>query len=1032
MLQGHQKSRTRQIEDRVDRFVAGKLRPRLYRARVALDVTHRVVGGEPVPFEVGTTGELAPLPVGSAWGRAWDTVWMRLHGVVPAEWARDGALRAGTSLEAIVDLGFSQAQPGFQAEGLAFSLDGAPVKGISPLNHHVPFDRNAGEAIDFWVEAAANPNVAGGDCVTFAPTPLGSWETAGEEPIYRLRAADLALLDLEVYELVQDTAVLLGLMRELPDTEPRRWRIARALERMIETVDPDDVSGTAAAGRAVLRPELAKRAHASAHRIHATGHAHIDTAWLWPLRETVRKCARTFSNVLDLMDRDPDFVFSCSSAQQLAWIKRDYPALFERIRQRVAEGRFIPVGGMWVESDTNMPSGESLVRQFTFGQRFFEAEFEVRCEEVWLPDSFGYTGALPQIARGAGAQWFFTQKLSWNRVNAMPHNTFRWEGHDGSSLFTHMAPIETYNSRLVPEELRWAEQRFADHLTHTSSLAPFGWGDGGGGPTREMVSAARRSADLEGVPRVELSSPARFFREAQAEADPAELAVWKGEMYLELHRGTYTSQARTKHGNRTSESLLREAELWAATASVRTGAAYPAELLADAWRRVLLLQFHDILPGSAISWVHREAVRMHEEIAATLRELIATAQSTLAGTGDRMVRFNASPLSREGVPALAAAAGAAPQGQPVTTRVVDGTTTVENDRVRLVVDERGLIIGLRDLRDGRDLLTAARPGNLLQLHRDLPAEWDAWDLDEHYRNTTEDLDGPTEVELVEAGGAAARLVVRRRFHGSTVEQRIILTRGSEAIRIETDVDWHEREKVLKLAFPLRLDAVASTAETQFGHLTRPTTTNTSWDEAKFEICAHRWLHVAEGGYGVAVANATVYGHDVVRGRDADGALTIVRETLLRGPLYPDPETDQGRHSFVTVLAVGADIARAVELGYDLAFPVREIEGHRDVEPLVALDGAGVLIDTIKLADDGSGDVVVRLYESLGQRASVRAYPRFAFEEIVRTNLLEEPEADVPRWGAEEESCALTLRPFELVTLRIRRSADPAAATSPRP
>ncbi|RYV50461.1 alpha-mannosidase [Pengzhenrongella frigida] len=1020
MPEARQKNKLTQIEERIRRFVGERIEPQLYRARVPMDVTHRVVGGEPVSFEVGTSGEFAPLPVGSEWGRAWDTVWLHVRATVPATWGNGTAIRVGTKLEAVIDLGFTEAGPGFQAEGMAFSLQGEPLKGLSPWNHYVPLSGDAGESVDLWVEAAANPNVAGSDVVNFTPTPLGLWETAGEQLRYRLKVADIALLDEEVYELVQDITVLTGVMEEAASTSPRRWRIAGALERMINVLDPDDISGTAAAGRAELRAELDKPANASAHTVYATGHAHIDSAWLWPLRETVRKCARTFSNVLALMDTDDDFIFTCSSAQQFAWIKQFYPALFERIRKRVAEGRFVPVGGMWVESDTNIPSGESLVRQFTFGQRFFAEEFGVQCEEVWLPDSFGYSGALPQIAVGAGARWFFTQKLSWNRVNRMPHNTFRWEGHDGSTLFAHMPPIETYNAQLSAAELGYAENGFADHLSSSMSLAPFGWGDGGGGPTREMVAAARRSASLEGIPRVTMSSPATFF--AAAEAENPEPAIWKGEMYLELHRGTYTSQARTKKGNRLCESLLREAELWAATAAVRTGSAYPSEVFDEAWRSVLLLQFHDILPGSSIAWVHHEAEETHARVAATLRASIDASLAALAGEGNQLLRFNAAPMPFEGIAALGAGARRPLANTPVVLERRESSIVISNEQLRVVIDEHGLLVALDDLRNDRSLFTPDRPGNLLQIHRDLPTEWDAWDLDDHYRQTVTDLDSVAEVTIATADETSVTVVVRRSFNDSTFEQRITVSRDSDTVSIETDVEWNEREKVLKLAFPLRLDALESTSETQFGHVARPTTTNTSWEEAKYEICAHRWLHVREGAYGVGVANATVYGHDVVRDRDRSGPMTVVRETLLRSPLFPDPEADQGKHSFVTVLAPGADILRTVSLGYEVTFPLRELLGHADVEPLVRIDGEGVVVETVKLADDGSGDVVVRLYESLGRRGLASVQGNFVYSAVLRTDLLEKPLTDASQ--SESLTAPDILRPFELVTLRFVRADNP--------
>ena len=434
-------------------------------------------------------------------------------------------------------------------------------------------------------------------------------------------------------------------MHELPMELPRRHEILRALERMLDVMDPEDVPGTAAAGREALAGVLARPAYASAHHLLATGHAHIDSAWLWPVRETIRKCARTFSNVVALMDEDPGFVFSCSSAQQLAWIKELYPELFGRIREKVKTGQFVPVGGMWVESDTNMPGGEAMARQFLEGKSFFLAEFGVECEEAWLPDTFGYSAAMPQIVKAAGSKWFLTQKISWNQVNRMPHHTFNWEGIDGTRLFTHFPPVDSYNSELSGRELAHAERNYRDHGRGTTSLVPFGYGDGGGGPTREMLAAARRTADLEGSPKVELGSAASFFARAQAEYEA--LPVWVGELYLELHRGTYTSQAKTKLGNRRSEHLLREAELWCATAAVRAGYSYPAAELKRLWRLVLLQQFHDILPGSSIAWVHQDAERNYAAVGKRLEAIIADAAGALLGAGDTDFLLNAAPHGRQ-------------------------------------------------------------------------------------------------------------------------------------------------------------------------------------------------------------------------------------------------------------------------------------------------------------------------------------------------------------------------------------------------
>ncbi|ADI04426.1 glycoside hydrolase family 38 [Streptomyces bingchenggensis BCW-1] len=517
--------------------------------------------------------------------------------------------------------------------------------------------------------------------------------------------------------------------------------IARALEQMLDALDPHDVPGTAATARAMLRDVLTAPAHASAHSVVAVGHAHIDSAWLWPVRETIRKASRTFSNVMTLMDDEPDFVFACSQAQQWEWIKNEHPKVWQRMLAKVRTGQFVPAGGMWVESDTDMPGGEALVRQFVFGKRFFQTELGAETQDVWLPDSFGYSPALPQIAALAGCRWMLTTKMSWNDSNSMPHHTFWWEGLDGTRLFTHLPPVETYHSELSAAELAHASQTFTEHGRASVSLVPFGWGDGGG-PTREMLAAARRTADLEGSPRVGLGGPEDFFRRAEAEYPDA--PVWRGELYLELHRGTYTSpsQARTKRGNRRSEHLLREAELWLTTAAVRGLADYPYDELAAVWKQVLLNQFHDILPGSSIAWVHREAEAAYADVDKRLNALIEGAQAVLGGTGDLPLLFNAAPHERDGVASLAA-------GPPRTA----GPGTVEthpnrghrlaNGLVAATFDEAGLLVSLVDLASGRDAIPAGEPGNLLQLHRDVPSRWDAWDIDRHYRDSVEDLTAAT-------------------------------------------------------------------------------------------------------------------------------------------------------------------------------------------------------------------------------------------------------------------------------------------------
>ena len=996
------------VEDRLRRVLEERIKPAVHGSPRQLTVARWDAPGEPVPVAEGLAADFTPAAVGDDWGPAWGTTWFKVTGHVPADWA-------GRTVEAVVDLGFERNMPGFQCEGLVYRPDGEAVKALNPRNDWVRFpDVAPGEELEFYVEAAANPilNVQ-------TPSYEGDRLTASDRPLYRLARADLAIFETEVWELVQDLEVLGGLMRELPVEDARRWELLRAIERSLDAVDLGDVPGSATAARACLTDVLAAPARASAHRISAVGHAHIDSAWLWPLRETVRKVARTASNMVNLMDDHPEFVFAMSQAQQLDWIKEHRPELYARVRKKVADGQFVPVGGMWVESDTNMVGGEAMARQFVYGKKFFLEEFGVDTKEVWLPDSFGYTAAMPQIVKLAGAKWFLTQKISWSQTNKFPHHTFWWEGIDGTRVFTHFPPVDTYNSELSGREMAHAARNYQEKGAGSRSLAPFGWGDGGGGATREMLARASRLENLEGSPRVSIDKPAEFFEQAHAEYPHA--PVWAGELYLELHRGTYTSQAKTKQGNRRSESLLREAELWAATAAVRvSGYSYPYADLDRIWKTVLLHQFHDILPGTSIAWVHREARDTYTRLQEELTALTLAAQQALAGVGDRELVFNAAPHTRHGVPA-GGAQEPAPAGRVSCEQRPGGGYVLANDLLRVEIDDCGLVVSARELATGREAVAPGQQANLLQVHPDLPNLWDAWDVDAFYRHNVTDLtdhDGLT-LDVFEQH---ATVTVTRTFGSSTLVQRLTLAGGSPRLDCATEVDWQETEKFLKAAFPLDVKADRSAAETQFGHVFRPTHTNTSWERAKFEICAHRFLHVAEPGWGAALVNDSTYGHDVTRDVRADGGqTTTVRLSLLRAPRYPDPETDHGTHLLRYALVPGATVGDAVREGHRINLPERTVRGAEPVQPLVTLDNDQIVVAAVKLAEDRSGDVILRLYESHGGRAEAALTPGFPVTSVTAVDLLERPrEEDARAVTAGYEGVRVKLRPFQILTLRLSR------------
>ena len=1026
---------------RAKRVLEERILPAVHAVTAPVTVAWHELPGEPVPPADGLRLDYAPYELGTPWGAAWGTTWFRVTGRVPAGWA-------GRRVELLVDLGFDKDMPGFQCEGLVYRPDGSPVKSVNPRNQWVLVAEAATgeEAVELYLEAAANPVLL--DHHPFLPTQEGDIQTSSAKRLYTTRRIELALFEEPVHELALDIDVLLGLQAELPGG-PRRMRILQALDDALDVLDLQRIPETASAAREALAPALARRADESAHEVSAIGHAHIDSAWLWPVRETIRKVARTCASMTELIDQTDDFLYGMSSAQQYEWIKEHRPEVFERVKAAVADGRFVPLGGMWVESDTVMPSGESLVRQFLYGQRFFEEEFGVRCHGVWLPDSFGYSPALPGLIRRAGFDWFFTQKISWNQVNTFPHHTFLWEGIDGSRVLSHFPPMDTYNAQLSGTELAKASRQFRESRVATGSIAPVGWGDGGGGTTREMTGTAARVADLEGSAKVRWRHPDEFFEQARAELPHP--PVWVGELYLELHRATLTSQHKTKQGNRRTEHLLVEAELWSATAAARGVSDYPYDELDALWKQVLLQQFHDILPGTSIAWVHREAVDEYARVAARAEALVERALRALVGEGDQPITVNGAPFARHGIPAYAArpAGRTTPGAEPVGVGAVgvdvedmqdvevlerDGGHVLRNALVSVTFDSDGLITSAVDRATGRDAIAPGAVGNLLQLHQDFPNKWDAWDVDRFYRNRVTDLRSATSVTAGLVDGVAQLVVERSISADSTVRQVISLEPGSRVLEFAQTTDWHETEKFLKVAFPLDVRAEHSVAETQFGHHKRATHTNTSWEAAKFETSMHRYVLVEEPGFGVALVNDSTYGFDLSRDAVDGDVTTTVRLSLLRAPRFPDPETDQGEQTHRYGLVVGADVAAATEAGALLNTDERPLTGSRGIDPLVVVTGTGIVLSSVKLAADRSGDLVVRVYESQGARTQGElafAIPAVEASEVVEVTLLEEELEDAPVCELSSTgSIPLSLKAFDVRTFRLRPSGARQPARTP--
>ena len=690
---------------------------------------------------------------------------------------------------------------------------------------------------------------------------------------------------------------------------------------------------------------------------------------------------------------------------------------------------------LWVEADMNLPSGESIVRQLVHGQRYFESRFGVRCKEVWIPDVFGYPASLPQIFRAGGCDRFITQKLSWNKQNKFPHSTFKWEGLDGSQVLTHFPPVDTYNAEVVSHEMLFADRNFKEHGWSDWSLMPYGHGNGGGGPTREMVERARRLADLDGAPRLSLGTTDEFFDHVEAEiAAGAPVPVWSGELYFEMHRGTLTSQAKTKVGNRRCESLLREAELWWAS-----GGDVPTEVVAELdalWKEVLLQQFHDIIPGSSIAWVYEDSEAAHAQVIERLEVLIAQALQRIAPSGPtvanagaharrEVLMLDAAPVDSSAgaelqtlndgrVAAMVSAPGSglAPLlALPSDDHVVVTEHSFTNAHVALHWDLDGAVTSIIDVAEGRELLPTGRRIDV-ELAPDHPVEFDAWDVEEWTRGLGAPVGGVQSVRVIDAGPLVATLEVTRTFGRSSMVQRTSVRAGSARIDISFDIDWHEDEKLLSLMVPLAVHAREAACDIQFGHMMRPTHASNSWDAAKFEVCAHRYVDLSEPNWGVAVLNDGRYGHGV-----QDGG---VRVSLLRAAKFPDPTQDHGRHTVtIAVLPHRDGLVPVLAAAEALNMPLRVVQpGVADVvpTPLVELTGSGVELSAVKRADDGSGDLIVRLAEVCGGRAPVTVRLPKRINDARRCNLLEEPESAI---DTGDGIVAIVVQPFELVTLRLR-------------
>ena len=1013
-------TRTGQFVDRLKAAVYGEEAP--LQAEVALC-------DPPLSFERRLQVSYRPIAAGEVWGEPWQVAWFRVRGVVPQAWQ-------GRHVVARLNFG---------GEGLIFSPEGVPLHATSWHSLWQPeFRRDrigianpacGGETVDFYAEATAS-QIFGlqrlRDPEPDDPKGHGYFAAVVQELV-------LAVFHDEIWQLYLDAALLHAQMKVLPEKSVRRSRLLRAL--MLAADHFDREPARVAEAREVLQAELLKKSNASAPVASAVGHAHIDTGWLWPVSESVRKCARTFAAQLDLIARYPDYIFGASQAQHYAFVKQHYPALYEKIRCQVAAGRWEIQGGMWVEADCNLSGGESLVRQILHGKRFFKEEFGVEVRNLWLPDVFGYSAALPQILRKSGIDYMVTQKISWNQFNRFPHHSFIWRGIDGSEIIAHFPPEDSYNSELNPAGLHHAQENFEERDRLDEFLVLFGIGDGGGGPTAEFIESGLRQQDLEESPRVRFQ-PAQEMLDRLGEKAHL-LKRWNGELYLELHRGTLTTQASVKKMNRWCEKKLREVE---ALYCLLPWPHYPQAQLDALWKKVLLNQFHDILPGSSIKLVYDTARQEYDEIKTALVALTAAAGETLLPQRqDAVTLINtlSVPFCRP-VTLPDSWAGHAvldEEGKQVAVQVSEGQTAalvqipplgavvlqrgtptmapratfpptpvLENELIRYEFNAAGVITRIYDKEAGREVMLPGQLGNLFSLYEDRPANWDAWDVDIYYENQLLQTAQCTGWSWRGDGAVARILQIDFSIGHSRIGQRVYLPCNSKRLDFVTRIDWRERHRMLRVSFDVDVNALEAGYEIQYGTVKRPTHRNTSWDMARFETVGHRFVDLSEPSYGVALLNNGKYGHKILE--------CSIDLNLLRAPSSPDPEADRGEHetTFSLLPHRGAledseVYAEALQLNQP---PAVFVERAGEVRFPCALSGDEVILEVLKKAEDEPA-WIVRLYEPRGRRVTARLLLRDEAMRVIATDLLERELGEVK---IDNGAVALSLAAFDIKTLKI--------------
>lgn len=991
----------------------------------------------------------------SVWAKKQGHTWFAAEIVVP-EAARGQRLVMAVSSQ-------WQERPGSTDPQCLAYLDGEIVQAL---------DGNHTELVIEDAAVPGNRHVVRINAFTFFERPLVGFGVS-----FHLRHA-------RVEKLYYDLMTPLDVAVRLNQHDGRRHAILDLVERALRALDRRGGYGAALEaslpeGEAIAAEIYALTDTEAKAQITAVGSTHLDVGWLWRVMHTRDKTARSFATVLRLMEEYPQFIFMYNQSVLFDFLKRDYPQLWTRLLERVKAGQFEIEGAMWVEPDANIVSGESLVRQIMRGRRFHQEHFGVTPKTVWLPDTFGYSANLPQIMAKSGLDYFVTSKLSWNDTDRHPYDSFFWRGIDGSTIkaqlitaqrFESDAIYTTYNGDLSVSETMGAWKRYEPKAAHDEVVMSYGYGDGGGGPTRAMIERGTRlERGIPGAPKVKLEGIVPFLERLgqRMAADPGRFPTWVGELYLQYHRGTLTTQAKTKAANRRAERMLRELEFLGAMATERAGQPYPKDSLAEFWELVLINQFHDILPGTSIPEVYVDSDAEYQRIFSTLASgngpwhSAARAAIGLSPDGLALVNFTSQarhelvqlgedpalagaslaqgdgrePIQRlqraDGSAIYAAPAAVASLGwsgaavvsgaSPRATRLSVSPNHLENELLRVELDGRGEITALFDKARRRQVLKPGTVANRLISYEDKSKDWDAWDIDAYFEEQSWPLgDAPAEISVVESGPHRAALRIVRQYQASRVVQVVSLAEGERQLEFDTFIDWQERAQVLKAEFSFDLNVSEVRSEIQFGHVTRATHRNTSWDKARFEASMHRWVDMSEPDFGAALLNDCKYGYDA---HDE-----TVRLTLVRGPSYPDPDADRGEHRLRYGLFVHeglSDLTAVHRAAERFNNPIAAIgslapQGQQPAMPeafsLVGSDADNVTVETVKQAEAGTG-LVLRVAETANRRAEAKLRFGLPIASARLVSLMEENAG--PELPISEQTITLCLHPFEILTILVK-------------